>query len=141
MSLPVWVAAWCSWAVLGMPGLAASALQPLLGFTPFSLFPSHLLCLPRERKDTYGIYSLCLRILIYKDPFFQTRSHTPAPHGSGCGLVSWRPASPYCGRHPPVASTEAVCLVYSFLVLLCLFCIYVSVVESESPSSVDLSSW
>ena len=42
---------------------------------------------------------------------------------------------PYCGRHPPVASTETVCLVYSFLVLLCLFCIYVSVVESGDPSS------
>ena len=42
---------------------------------------------------------------------------------------------PYCGHHPPVASTEAGCLVYSFLVLLYLFCIYVSVVESGDPSS------
>ena len=42
---------------------------------------------------------------------------------------------PYCGHHPQVASTEAGCLVYSFLVLLYLFCIYVSVVESGDPSS------
>ena len=35
-----------------------AGLQPLLGFTPFSLFPLHLLCLRHERKDAYWIYSL-----------------------------------------------------------------------------------
>lgn len=118
----------------GRARLAASALQPLLGFTPSPCFPYTSSASLMKGRTLTGFIASYLRILICKDPFFQTRSHFSAPADQGVDF-SHGPPFTLLWMPLPVASTEDVCLVYSFLVLLYLFCIYVSVVESGDPSS------